>query len=218
LILLPILLAIILSISFWTAKRLQFFSAGARDLGEVRWELKELRIEDFDTLLCPRSDEFVNYAWDLTPSERWKACSNRLKLTRDWLHVIISNATLFEQVGRYCARQAADPTGEALLNHPLNEDENDLALKIMDRASMCHVMAALCLAKLELIEFCRIAWPSYTPRLAGLPVVRGHSLVAWYQHLVEDVLDLASRDKRDWMYGDILFMLTGVLELDVDEA
>lgn len=208
----PMCLLAIAFAFFWMAKRRYFFSSQARDLKDVRWELKELRIEEFEMLLCPRSDEFVNHLWRLTPRLRREACGNRLKLTRNGLRAILWNAVLFEQVGRFrVARQEADPSEST-------PEEKNLACSIFDRATMCHVMAALCLAKLRIIELCRIAWPFYRPNLANLPVVTGHSLVAWYQHLVKDVLDLADRDEREWMYGDILFLLTGMLELEVVDA
>lgn len=198
--------ASLVALGFYGAMRLKFFSSEARDFEEVRWELKELRIEEFEMLVCPRADEYINEDWNLRPAQRREACRSRLNFTRNWLHRIIGNATLFEQVARFRIRQIA-AAGET------SADENDLEFKILDRAAMCHFMAALCLVRLRFIEFFRIAWPFYMPALAGRFEVRGHSLVAWYQHLVEDVLELASQDQRDWMYGDLLFMLTGVVEM-----
>lgn len=198
--------ASLLALAFYAAMRLKFFSNEARDLEEVRWELQELRIEEFEMLVSARADEYINEDWNLRPQQRRAACASRLNFTRDWLHRIIANATLFEQIARYCIRQSI-AAGESSV------EQNDLPLKVLDRAAMCHLMAAICLVRLRLLELYRIAWPFYMPSLADRFEIRGHSLVAWYQHLVEDVLELASQDQRDWMYGDLLFMLTGLVEM-----
>jgi hypothetical protein len=206
-VLLPALLLLTIAMVVRFAVHLKFFSKEARDFEDVRWDLKELRIEEFEMLVCPRADEYINEDWNLSARQRRQACTSRLNFTRDWLHRIVENAVLFEQVARFRLRQAAAAADQTPM------DDNDLGFKILDRAAMCHFMAAVCLARLHFLGFCRIAWPFYMPSLAGRFEVRGHSLVAWYQHLVEDVLELASQDERDWLHGDLLFMLTGVVEM-----
>lgn len=207
-VLVPALLLLTIATVVRFAVHFKFFSKEARDFSDVRWELKELRIEEFEMLVSPEADAYINEDWKLSAGKRREACASRLNFTRDWLLRILDNAVLFEQVARYRLRQiaAASETLEEI-------DENDLAFKILDRAVMCHFMAAVCLTKLNVLGFYRTAWPFYMPELAGRFEVRGHSLVAWYQHLVEDVLELADQDQRDWMYGDLLFMLTGIVEV-----
>lgn len=195
-------LAVVLGLSW--ALRLRFFSKEARDFNALRSDLKELSIEEFESLLHPSSKDIAGYSGNLTPRQRRTACADRLQFIRNCLHIILWNAALFEQLGRAQINQAAVAAGEMPI------DENDLGFKILDHAAMCHFMAAICLAKLQSIELCRIAWPFYIPQLTGLSEVRGNNLVAWYQELVDDVLQLAGKDERSWLHGDIRFRLTGL--------
>jgi hypothetical protein len=196
-----------LAVTFVLVARLKFFSKKARDLAEVNPDFQELRIEDFADLVCPEADEYINREWPLSRRARREACANRIRIVRDWLRRILMNGALCLEVARFHIRKIEETTGE-----PLGERDH-LAVRIFDRGAMCHFIATVCLVRLFWIEFCMIAWPLYLPHLAGRFDVRGHSLVAWYGHLVEDVLELASEHEKQNMYEHVLFMLTGLIEM-----
>ena len=204
---LPTFFVLIVGIAAHWTVRLKFFSKKARDLEDVTREFQELRIDEFEKLVCPEADTFVNREWRLSGRLRRQACTNRIKIVHDWLSRIALNAALCVEVARFQIKKAEADTGRPLV------DRDHVAIRIFDRAAMCHFMAAFCLGKLYFIELCRIAWPFYLPALAGRFEVRGHSLTAWYGHLVEGVLELADEDERDWLHDNVLFMLTGLVEM-----
>lgn len=192
---------------FWLLRRWHFFSHRARDLREVHLEFQELRIEEFEKLVCTEADEYVNREWRLNRRLRRQASINRIKIVRGWLHRIALNGALSMEVARF---NIAKIEQDADLP-PI--DREQLAYRIFDRGAMCQLMAVVGLARLYWMEFRMIAWPFYLPRLAGSFELRGHDLTAWYGHLVDDVLELACKDQRHWLYENVLFTLTGLVEM-----
>lgn len=192
---------------FWLLRRWHFFSNRARDLREVHLEFQELRIEEFEKLVCAEADEYINREWRLSRRLRRQASINRIKIVRGWLHRIALNGALCMEVARFNIAKI-----EQDANLPAG-DREQLTHRIFDRGAMCQLMAAVCLARLYGMEFRMVAWPFYLPRLAGSFELRGHDLAAWYGHLVDDVLDLACEDQRHWLYENVLFTLTGLVEL-----
>jgi hypothetical protein len=198
-----------LAIAFHWALRLQFFSSQARELVEVLPDVSELDIDNFQGLLSGPADEYLISSYqELTFCERQTAAHKRFRATRNGLKAIISNAVLFEQVGRFYIRQIneSDPT--------MFTEEDQLVYKTFDRAVICHVLGALAYAKLYALELCHIAWPWYIPAFCGLRETRGHNLFASYKDLVIAILELARQDHREWVYDNLLFALTGLIQSD----
>ena len=184
---------------------LGFFSSRVRELVEVHREFKEVRIDEFGMLICAEADNLVNYEWRLTRGERRKVAAERIQRARNFLQRIAANGALALEVARFQIRKVEQKTGSRLLerDHP--------STKLFDRAAVCHFMAAVCLIRMYFLEFFMIAWPFYVPDLAGRFEFRGYDLVAWYEHMVEDVLEVASEDERHWLHENTLFMLTGLV-------
>lgn len=203
-------LLIILIAAYW-AVQLKFFSRKARELVFVHQDFKEVRIDEFGMLVCAEADNLVNYEWRLTRAERRKVAAERITRARDFLHRIAVNGALSLEVARFQIRKDEEESGNRLL------ERHHLSTRLFDRAAMCHFMAAVCLARMYFLEFCMIAWPFYVPDFGGRFEVRGYDLVAWYEHMVEDVLEVASEDQRHWLYENTLFMLTGLIAMPSSE-
>ena len=204
---LPAFLVLVIGIVAHLAVQLKFFSKKARDLKTVHLEFKEVRIDEFGMLVCAEADNLVNYEWRLTRGERRKVAAERIKRARGFLGRIAVNGALSLEVARFQIRKFEEETGNRLL------ERNHLSARLFDRAAMCHFMAAVCLARMYFLEFCMIAWPFYVPDFGGRFEVRGYDLVVWYEHMVEDVLEVASEDERDYLYENTLFMLTGLVAM-----
>ncbi|HEY6352535.1 MAG TPA: hypothetical protein VI636_24315 [Candidatus Angelobacter sp.] len=190
---------------FWSLRRLGFFSRRVRELVEVHKEFKEVHIDEFEMLVSAEADNLVNYEWRLTQRERRLAAAERIKRARGFLRKMAVNGALCLEVARFLIGKIEKETGNRLL------ERNHLATRLCDRAAMCQFMAAVCLARTYLLEFCMIAWPFYVPDFGGRFEVRGYDLAAWYEHMVEDVLEVASEDERHWLYENTLFMLAGLV-------
>lgn len=205
----PVLLAAIALAAFWIAKRLQFFSRSARDLDQIDIpnEVSEIRINELEMLVGDEADFYFKHAFQLTPWQRRQAVSRRLRETRKWLHLVIANAALFEEIARFRIQADSAATESAA-------DWQELPFRIMDRAAAVHLMAATCLAKLLLIDLCRIFWPIYVPALADHFQVRGHDLIAWYRHLAREMLQLAQQSYDDITFTRFIFQLTGLFSIE----
>lgn len=206
----PLFLSAIALVALWTAKRLQFFSHIARHLDQIDIpnEVREIRINELEMLVCDEADWQFKHAWNLTRWQRREAVSRRLRESRKWLHLLIANAALFQEVARFHI-QATDSSGS---DSDLKED--DLPFQVMDQASMVHLMAAVCLAKLLMVDFCRILWPLYVPELADQFQLRGHDLIVWYRRLAKEILELAKREYDDVTYTRFIFQLTGLFTVE----
>lgn len=192
---------------FWWLRRLRFFPNKTRDLVEVHVEFQEVVIEDFANLISAEADNIVNREWRLTRAQRRKVGARRLKLARGFLSGMAVNGALCMEVARFKIREIEKATGELILkrDHP--------AARLFDRGAMCHFMAAVCLVRMYFLEFRMIVSPFYVPNLGGRFEVRGHSLAAWYEHLVEEILEVADEHEKDWLYENTLFALTGLVEM-----
>jgi hypothetical protein len=204
---LPAFVVLIFGIAGYLAVRLKFFSRKARELVFVHRDFKEVRIDEFGMLVCAEADNLVNYEWRLTRAERRMVAAERIKRARGFLRRIAVNGALSLEVARFQIRKIEKETGNRLLQR------DHLSTRLFDRAAMCHFMAAVCLARMYFLEFCMIALPFYVPDFSGRFEVRGYDLVVWYEHLVEDVLEVASEDERHWLYENTLFMLTGLVAM-----
>lgn len=204
----PLFLAAAALMVLWTAKRLLFFSREARDLGQINisTEVRELRIHELELLASNQADRHRTPSKALTRRQRHQEITQKLQETRQWLHLIIANAALFQEVARFRI-QAADCGRVALT---VNED--DLPFKVMDRASMVHLIAAACLVKLHLIDFFRTVLPIYMPELANQFRVRGCDLIAWYRDLAKEMLTLAKEYSDDLTYDRFAAQLSGSLQ------
>lgn len=205
----PVFLAAVALIAFWAAKKLQFFSRSARglDLIDIPNEVSEIRINELEMLVGDEADFYFKHAWTLTPWQRRKAVTRRLREVRKWLHLVIDNAVLFQEIARFRIQAtAADADSEAI--------EQDLSFRVMDRATTVHLIAATCLAKLLLIDLCRLLWPAYVPALADHFQVRGHDLISWYRHLAKEMLQLAQKSYDDLTYTRFIFQLTGLFSIE----
>lgn len=203
-VLVPCLLVVAGAFFVWL-RTLGFFSKRVRELVEVHQEFKEVRIDEFGMLVGAEADNLVNYEWRLTRGERRKVATERIKRARGFLRRIAVNGKLSLEVARFQIRKIEKEKGNRLL------ERDHLSTRLFDRAAMCHFMAAVCLARMYFLEFCMIAWPFYVPDFGGRFEVRGYDLVVWYEHMVEDVLEVASEDERDYLYENTLFMLTGLV-------
>jgi len=203
----PVLL-LVAGVSFcWWLRRLGFFSTRVRGLVKVHLDFEEVRIDEFGMLVCAEADNLVNYEWRLTRAERRKVAVERIKRAQSFLGRIAVNGALSLEVARFQIRKFEEETGNRLL------ERNHLSARLFDRAAMCHFMAAVCLVRMYLLEFLMIAWPFCVPDLGGRFEVRGYDLVVWYEHMVEDVLEVASQDERHYLYENTLFMLTGFVAI-----
>jgi hypothetical protein len=208
-VLVPFLL-VVAGIALGWLRTLGFFSKRVRELVEVHREFQEIRIDEFGMLVCAEADNLVNYEWRLTRGERRKVAGERITRARRFLRGIAVNGKLSLEVARFEIRKIEKETGNRLL------ERDHLSTRLFDRAAMCHFMAAVCLVRMNFLEFCMIAWPFYVPDFGGRFEVRGYDLVAWYEHMVEDVLEVASEDERHWLYENTLFMLTGLIAMPED--
>jgi hypothetical protein len=191
------------------AVRLQFFSRSARDLDQIDIpnEVREIRINEFEMLVSDEADFSFKHAWQLTRPQGRQAVTWRLREARKWLHLLIANAALFQEIARFHIQAAASADPDSASPH-------DLHFRVMDRAAMVHLMAATCLAKLTLIDLCHILWPTYVPKLAGRFQVRGHDLIEWYRHLAKEILELAQKSYDDITYTRFIFQLTGLSNIE----
>lgn len=205
----PLLLMATALATLWTAKRLLFFSHAARSLDQIDIpnEISEIRINELEMLVGDEADFYFKHAGELTPWQRRQAVTRRMREVRKWLHLVISNAALFQEVARFRIQAAA-------ADDPDSADLNDLHFRVMDRAAMVHFMAAACLAKLWLINFFRIVRPTYVPVLADRFQVRGHDLIAWYRHMAKDMLELTQQFYDDVTYTRFIFQLTGLFSVE----
>ncbi len=193
----PPFLAALVLMGLWMAKRLRFFSHQARDLDQIdiRNEISEVSIQELEMLLCHQASSDCSHIAELTRSQRRQQAEKRLLETSQWLRVIIANAALFQEVARFRIQAADSP------NADLAGCENELPYKVMDRASMVHLMAAACLAKLQVIHFCALLWPIYVPVLNHQFQIFGHDVVTWYRDLGKEMLDLAKQYYDDLTYS-----------------
>lgn len=207
---LPSTLLLLAGLAVRWAKKLQFFSLAARGLDQIDIpsEISEIRMKEFEMLVNGEADSYLKQARRLTHRQRRQAVTQRLRETRKWLHLIISNAALFQEVARFRIEQAAS-TGP-----DFTPNEHDVAFQIMDRAAMVHWMAATCLAKLLLIDLYRLLWPFYVPRLANRFQVRRHDLIAWYRHLAKEMLELAQKHYDHLTYTRLISQLAGSLSVE----
>ena len=206
----PGMLLLIAGLAVRWATKLQFFSRAARDLDQIDIpnEVSEIRINELEMLVCDEADGFFKYAWKLTPWERRKAVTRRMREIRKWLHLVISNAALFQEVARFRIQAAASAEVDSTTG------KDDLGFRVMDRAAMVHFIAAACLAKLLLVDSCRILWPTYVPTLSDHFQVHGHDLIAWYRHMAKDMLNLAQKHYDDVTYTRFIFQLTGLFSVE----
>jgi hypothetical protein len=198
------------------AKYLQFFSQTARCLVKVDIpnEVSEVRTDELEMLVCDEADFMFNYGWE-EEVNRWQrraAVTRRLRQSRKWLRLIIANATLFQEVARYCVRQPEPPANE------LEEQVDDLAHKVLDRGAEVHFMAVACLAKLALVDAVRFVWPIYRPLLADHFQVGGKDMILWYRHLAKEMIELAKIHTDDVTYTRFIFQLTGFFTAEEAEA
>ena len=190
--------------------QLRFFSRSARNLNRVDIpnEVKEVRINEVEMLVGVEADGYFLYAWNLTRWQRRQATGRRLREARKWLHLIIANAVLFQEVARFHIEQA---------NYSEKKDDV-LARKVMDRANTVHLIAVMCLGKLAAIEVCRTVWPLWIPELADYFQLKGQDLTAWYRHLMIAMLKLVSERYDDVTYTRFIFQLTGLCEAEEAES
>jgi hypothetical protein len=211
-VLFPFLLSAMAGAVYW-ALRLQFFSNKEREIVELLYEVEELDVENFQRLLSGPADEYLASRYGgLNFRQRQEVAHKRFSVVRRGLQAIISNAVLCEQAGRFHIRKIHEND----IDPKLFTEENELAFKTFDRATVCHVLAALAYAKLQVLELCHIAWPWYVPALRGLCGTGSHSLYASYKDLVSAILELARQDRREWVYDNLLFALTGLIECSDD--
>jgi hypothetical protein len=209
----PVVIVGIALVILFIGKRLQFFSHSARHLDQIDIpnEVREIRINELEALVGDEADWMFKNGWKITPGERRQAVTDRHQQIRKWLHLLISNCALFCEVARFHI-QEADSAESDLKAADLNPP--DLPMRVMDRAALLQLMAAVCLGKLLLLDCCRLAWPLYVPQLADHLQVRGHDLVAWYRHLGKEMLELAERYYDDITYTRFIFQLTGVFTVE----
>jgi hypothetical protein len=196
-----------ITIVAYLALRLKFFSSTARDIDEVLSEVREFDIESFQKLLSGAADEYLASRYSrLTFRQRQEAAHKRFKVTRQGLDVIIWNAVLFEEVGRFHSRQIVGVDPKKLTG------EDELVLQTFDRALVCHLLAAVAFAKLLALEACHVAWPWYIPDFCGLGKAGRDNLFTSYDNLISCILEFARLDRREWVYDNLLFALTGLIE------
>lgn len=194
--------------------QLRLLSRSSRHLDQIDIpnEVKEVRINEVEMLASVEADFHFLYAWKLTRWQRRQATGRRVREARKWLHLIISNATLFQEIARFHIERAASPQAAS------SEKEDELASQVLGRASTVQVIAAVCLAKLAVIDVCRVIFPLYVPELAGHFQFRGQDLTAWYRHLLKDMLQLAKTYYDDITYTRFIFQLTGLFDVEAAEG
>ena len=101
---------------------------------------------------------------------------------------------------------------------PVEQQVEDLALKVLDRAAAVHLMAAACFAKLAAVDAGRMVWPIYRPKLADRFQIGGKDLILWYRHLAKEMLELAKVHTDDATYTRFIFQLTGFFTIQDAEA
>lgn len=192
------------------AVRLQFFSAAARGLDQIDIpnEVTEIRINELEMLVGNEADSDFQHVLKLTRWERRQAVTRRLREARTCLHLIISNAALFQQIARFRIEQAASSKSDDA------SAQQDLAFHLMDRAATVHLIAATCLARLLLVDMCRLLWPMYVPRFANRFQFRGNDLIVWYRHLASEMLAFAQKHYDDFTCARFTFQLTGLPSLE----
>jgi hypothetical protein len=197
------------SLALHWALRLRFFSKEARDFVDVLPDVSELDIDNFQRLLSGLADQYLISSYkELSFSERQAAAHKRFLATRNGLQAIMSNAVLFEQVGRFYIRQINE------IDPKRFTEADELVFKTFDRAVICHFLAALAFARLHVLELYHIAWPWYIPAFRGLCETGGHNLFASYKDLLAAILELAHEDRREWLYENLLFALTGLIKCE----
>jgi hypothetical protein len=200
------------------ARSLHFFNHSARHLDQIDIpnEVKEIRITEVEMLAGPEADFFFRHGYfeketndlELTGRELRMAIKRRLREARKWMHLIISNAALFQEVARFHLQWASSEEAEQW------EKEDQLPFKVMDRALGVQLIAVTCLVRLTVIEARHMVWPFYAPQLAGQFHFRECDLVSWYRHLAKEILDLTQKYYDDITYTRFLFQLTGFLNLE----
>jgi hypothetical protein len=197
----------ILTVALGAMVRLDFFSRRARDLAKIDIpnEVSEVRTDELEMLVGDEADFMFKNAWKLGFWERRKAVTRRLSETRKWLHLVISNAVLFQEIARFQVEELAESA---------DAEKNDLAVKIMERAGTVHLMAVTCLAKLTILSFLRSVWPLYIPMLADRFQVNGQDLIVWYRQLTKETLALAQERYDDITYSRFIFQLTGLFSVE----
>jgi hypothetical protein len=207
----PIVLLLSLLLGLRWTTRLHFFSLKARDLNQIDIanEVREVRIRELEILVSADADAFFRDDLNLAFLQRREAVSKRMSETRKWLHLMISNAELFEQVARF-------RIGEIEKKESADDTEEISPYRLMDRACMVRVIAVICLGKLTLLEMRRIVWPLYLPALAGRFRVGDRDLILWYRHLMKDVLEMAKRydDDYEGFYERFTLQLTGTCSIE----
>src|SRR5436190_23190977 len=123
----PALFILLTVIVVLSARSVHFFSRIARDLDKIDIpnEVKEVRINELEMLISDEADWYFKHAWKLTRWQRRQAVTRRMQEARNLLHLVISNAALFQEVARFHIR-AAD-SGES---EPASHDR-DLAFRLM---------------------------------------------------------------------------------------
>jgi hypothetical protein len=212
LVVLPVLIAAV-AFLFLLGRNLRFFSHSARHLDQIDIpnEVQEIRINELEALVGDEADWMFRNAWQITRQERLRAVADRHRQIRKWLHLLISNCALFCEVARFHIQQADSANADVTVPDPTNPD---VAIRVMDRAALLQLMAAVCLGKLLLLDCCRLACPLYVPQLADHFQVRGHDLLAWYRHLGKEMLELAQHYYDDITYKRFIFQLTGVFTIE----
>lgn len=192
------------------ARNLSFFSRRARDLDQIDIpnEVREIRINELEMLVCDEADARFKFAWSLTPWQRRAAVTRRMQEVRKWLRLIISNATLFQEVARFHLQDTCSDVGDC------DPEEQPLLFKVMDRAASVRLIAGTCLLKLMIVDFYRVLWPTHVPALADRFQVRGQDLIVWYRHLVKEILELTAEYYDDVTYARFILQLTGLFTLE----
>lgn len=188
--------------------QLKLFSRSARDLDriDIPNEVREIPINQVEMLAGEEADVYFRHAWKITRWERRQATSSRMRHTRKWIYYIIANAVVFQEVARFH------------IEFPEEQGDEALPRKVMERATSVQIIAVACLAKLAIIDACRVVWPLYIPELADHFQFRGHDLIAWYRQLAKDMLQLAQEEYDDITYTRFIFQLTGLCTLEEAEG
>lgn len=194
--LMPAFLLFIGGMAFY-AVQLKFFSIRARHLDQVDIpnEVGEVRLDALEMLVSQEID-FSK----MTRQQRRQALAQRLQDTRKWLRLVISNATLFQEVARFHLQASATAGKEA----------DDLPFKVMDRAGVVHFVAAACLIKLQLEQVRRILLPMGVPGLATRFQIHGYDLITWYRRLAQEMLELTKQHYGEVIYACLTNRLAGL--------
>lgn len=190
------------------ASQLRLFSRSARDLDriDIPNEVREIPINQVEMLAGEEADVYFRHAWKITRWERRQATGKRLEHARKRIYYIISNAVVFQEVARFH------------IEFPEEQGNEALPRKVMERATRVQIIAVACLAKLAIIDACRVVWPLYIPELADHFQFRGHDLIAWYRQMAKDMLQLAQEEYDDITYTRFIFQLTGLCTVEEAEG